>query len=57
MIAGLDQGGLGLPDRDYYFKTDEKSVEIRAAIRGARPEDVRADGRLRPPQPPRKPRP
>jgi endothelin-converting enzyme/putative endopeptidase len=29
MIAGLDQGGLGLPDRDYYFKTDAKSVEIR----------------------------
>jgi putative endopeptidase len=29
MIAGLDQGGLGLPDRDYYLKTDEKSVEIR----------------------------
>jgi endothelin-converting enzyme/putative endopeptidase len=30
-IAGLDQGGLGLPDRDYYFKTDQKSVEQRAA--------------------------
>jgi len=30
VIAGLDQGGLGLPDRDYYFKTDEKSVKIRA---------------------------
>jgi putative endopeptidase len=29
IIAGLDQGGLGLPDRDYYFRTDEKSVEIR----------------------------
>jgi endothelin-converting enzyme/putative endopeptidase len=29
MIAGLDQGGLGLPDRDYYLKSDEKSVEIR----------------------------
>ncbi|HEY2843782.1 MAG TPA: M13 family metallopeptidase, partial [Bryobacteraceae bacterium] len=29
MIAGLDQGGLGLPDRDYYLKTDEKSVDIR----------------------------
>src|SRR5215470_9835415 len=22
VIGGLDQGGLGLPDRDYYFKTD-----------------------------------
>jgi endothelin-converting enzyme/putative endopeptidase len=30
MIAALDQGGLGLPDRDYYTKTDEKSVELRA---------------------------
>ena len=30
-IAGMDQGGLGLPDRDYYFKTDQKSVEQRAA--------------------------
>jgi putative endopeptidase len=29
MIADLDQGGLGLPDRDYYLKTDAKSVEIR----------------------------
>jgi endothelin-converting enzyme/putative endopeptidase len=29
MIAGLDQGGLGLPDRDYYTKTDPKSVETR----------------------------
>lgn len=29
IIAGLDQGGLGLPDRDYYFRTDEKSAEIR----------------------------
>jgi putative endopeptidase len=29
MIAGTDQGGLGLPERDYYFKTDPKSVEIR----------------------------
>lgn len=28
-IAEIDQGGLGLPDRDYYIKTDEKSVEIR----------------------------
>jgi endothelin-converting enzyme/putative endopeptidase len=28
-IAGTDQGGLSLPDRDYYLKTDEKSVELR----------------------------
>ena len=29
VIAQFDQGGLGLPDRDYYLKTDPKSVEIR----------------------------
>jgi endothelin-converting enzyme/putative endopeptidase len=29
MIAALYAGGLGLPDRDYYTKTDAKSVEIR----------------------------
>jgi len=28
-IADLDQGGLGLPERDYYFRDDPKSVEIR----------------------------
>jgi putative endopeptidase len=29
MIVGLNQGGLGLPDRDYYTKDDAKSKEIR----------------------------
>ena len=29
MIADLDQGGLGLPDRDYYLKDDPKSIELR----------------------------
>jgi len=28
-IGDLDQGGLGLPDRDYYLKTDPKSVDLR----------------------------
>ncbi|HUP05265.1 MAG TPA: M13 family metallopeptidase [Bryobacteraceae bacterium] len=28
-IAALEQGGLALPDRDYYLKQDAKSVEIR----------------------------
>ena len=28
-IAGLGQGGLSLPDREYYLKTDAKSVETR----------------------------
>ncbi len=29
MTTYLSQGGLGLPDRDYYTKTDPKSIEIR----------------------------
>jgi putative endopeptidase len=29
IIANADQGGLGLPDRDYYLKDDPKSVELR----------------------------
>jgi endothelin-converting enzyme/putative endopeptidase len=29
VVASADQGGLGLPDRDYYFKDDAKSVETR----------------------------
>ena len=50
VIADLDQGGLGLPDRDYYSKTDAKSVEIREQyvshmrkmleLAGAKPEDA-----------------
>ncbi len=29
VIAAIDAGGLGLPDRDYYLKQDPRSVEIR----------------------------
>jgi len=29
VIAFVEAGGLGLPDRDYYFKDDAKSKEIR----------------------------
>ena len=29
VIGEVDQGGLGLPDRDYYFRTDPKSERIR----------------------------
>ena len=29
VIAGIWQGGLGLPDRDYYVKDDTRSKEIR----------------------------
>ncbi len=30
VIAFATAGGLSLPDRDYYTKTDPKSIEIRA---------------------------
>jgi endothelin-converting enzyme/putative endopeptidase len=29
MIVELHAGGLGLPDRDYYLKTDDRSVKLR----------------------------
>jgi endothelin-converting enzyme/putative endopeptidase len=31
VVANLSQGGLGLPDRDYYLKDDADSQKIRAA--------------------------
>jgi putative endopeptidase len=31
MALHLIQGGLGMPNRDYYFNTDEKSVKVRDA--------------------------
>jgi putative endopeptidase len=31
VIASVDQGGLGLPDRDYYLKDDAKSEGLRKA--------------------------
>jgi endothelin-converting enzyme/putative endopeptidase len=31
VIAEADQGGLGLPERDYYFRDDQKSRELRQA--------------------------
>jgi putative endopeptidase len=30
VIAGLDQGGIGLPDRDYYLKDDEQAKGLKA---------------------------
>ena len=33
VIASADAGGLGLPDRDYYTKTDARSKEIREKYR------------------------
>jgi putative endopeptidase len=51
-MALADQGGLGLPDRDYYVKDDAKSVELRAqyvdhiaklaALVGATPDQAKA---------------
>jgi endothelin-converting enzyme/putative endopeptidase len=28
-VANIDQGGLGMPDRDYYLKTDAPSIAIK----------------------------
>jgi putative endopeptidase len=52
VIAQADQGGLGLPDRDYYLRTDANSVETRKqyqahvqkmfALLGESPETVEA---------------
>jgi putative endopeptidase len=33
-LAQLSQDGLGLPDRDYYFREDPRSAQIREAYRG-----------------------
>ena len=30
VIAGIDQGGLGLPDRDYYLNDDEQTRGVRS---------------------------
>src|SRR6266481_5770882 len=32
VIAEASQGGMSLPDRDFYFKDDEKSVKLRQAF-------------------------
>ncbi len=52
MIAGLDQDGLGLPDRDYYLKDDGNMKEVRdfyvahvgrmLALSGMKPAQVKA---------------
>src|SRR5580658_4908456 len=31
MIAGVAQGGLGLPERDYYFRDDARTKDVRQA--------------------------
>ena len=52
MIAGLDQDGIGLPDRDYYLKDDGNMKELRdfyaghvgrmLALTGMRPAETKA---------------
>jgi putative endopeptidase len=52
MIAGLDQDGIGLPDRDYYLKDDGNLKEVREfyiahvgrmfALDGMKPAEVKA---------------
>ena len=33
MVYQLTQGGLGMPNRDYYFNTDEKSIKVQTAFK------------------------
>ncbi|MDQ6844842.1 MAG: M13 family metallopeptidase [Bacteroidota bacterium] len=33
MVYKLDQGGLGMPNRDYYFKTDARTEAVRKAYK------------------------
>ena len=33
MIFRMDQGGLGLPNREYYFKSDERTTKVRDAYK------------------------
>ncbi|MEP6675757.1 MAG: M13 family metallopeptidase [Ferruginibacter sp.] len=33
MVFRMDQGGLGLPNREYYFKTDDRTAKVRDAYK------------------------
>jgi len=33
MVYRLDQGGIGLPNREYYFKTDDRTTNVREAYK------------------------
>ena len=33
MAVKLDQGGLGLPNRDYYFNTDDRTIKVKEAYK------------------------
>ena len=53
IVVEVGAGGLGLPDRDYYLKTDDKSVKLREqyvayiqklmTLAGETPEQAKAD--------------
>ncbi len=53
MVADINAGGLGMPDRDYYLKTDKRFVDARAKylehvqkmfeLAGAKPDAAKAD--------------
>jgi predicted metalloendopeptidase len=55
VIAQASQGGLGMPDRDYYFREDDKSKQLRAdyvehvakmfALAGDAPEKAAAESK------------
>ena len=55
VIAQAGQGGLGMPDRDYYFRDDDKSKQLRAdyeqhvakmlALAGDAPEKAAAEAK------------
>jgi putative endopeptidase len=55
-LTYLGQGGLGLPDRDYYLKTDERSQKLlkeyeahvakMLELLGAKPEDAAAQAKI-----------
>jgi endothelin-converting enzyme/putative endopeptidase len=53
MVANISAGGIGMPDRDYYLKTEKRFVEARAKylehvqkifeLAGAKPDAAKAD--------------
>ncbi|MBK9037357.1 MAG: M13 family metallopeptidase [Myxococcales bacterium] len=45
VIGGIEQGGLGLPDRDYYLKDDEATKGLRAAYAAYLASLLELDGR------------
>lgn len=44
MICQFAQGGLGLPDRDYYFNTDARTTKIRTAYQAYLPKMLQLMG-------------